>query len=234
MSAQLDQYAGIKVVGGLGSGNRGDLRDLLSRSDAVVDFTTADAAPDILFAAADAGVRPISGTTGLPDGVLPALDQRLRERGIGGVWAPNFAIGAVLMVHFARIAARFMDAAEVIELHHDRKLDAPSGTAVTTARAIRASHGSDLADPPVRTWILPGARGAAEGGVRLHSVRLPGLVAHQEVLFGAAGQLLTVRHDALSREAYVPGVALAVRAAMERVGLARGLESVLGLPAGEN
>jgi 4-hydroxy-tetrahydrodipicolinate reductase len=127
------------------------------------------------------------------------------------------------------VAAPFMDAAEVIELHHDRKVDAPSGTAVETARQIRGMRESDLPDPPVERWTLEGARGAVQGGVRVHSVRLPGLVGHQEVLFGAMGQLLTIRHDALGRDAYVPGVMLAIRHAMTQPGLVRGLDTLMGL-----
>jgi 4-hydroxy-tetrahydrodipicolinate reductase len=145
------------------------------------------------------------------------------------VWAANFAIGAVLMMHFARVAARFMDAAEVIELHHDRKVDAPSGTAVQTARDIRAAHGQDLPDPHVERWTLEGARGSVEGGVRIHSVRLPGLNAHQETLFGSLGQVLSIRHDALGRDAYIPGVRLALKHVPEHVGLTRGLDALMGL-----
>jgi len=133
------------------------------------------------------------------------------------------------MMHFARVAARFMDGAEVIELHHSGKVDAPSGTGVQTARDIRAAHGSDLPDPQVERWTLEGSRGAVEGGVRIHSVRLPGLNAHQEVLFGSLGQLLTIRHDALGREAYVPGVALAVQQVPKLIGLTRGLDALMGL-----
>ncbi len=229
MLSALGQQDGIDVVGGFDRTDGAERQRLLAATDVLVDFTTADAAPGLLLEAARAGVRPVSGTTGLAPESLDALDAALRERGIGGVSAPNFALGAVLMVHFARLAARYMDAAEIVELHHDQKLDAPSGTAVATARAIRAAHGQDLRDPPVATWILPGARGAVEGGVRVHSVRLPGLVAHQEVLFGALGQVLTIRHDAPTREAYVPGVALAVREVMHRVGLVRGLDTLMGL-----
>ena len=182
-----------------------------------------------MLSAAAKGVRPVSGTTGLPPDALDRLDAELTRHGLGGAWAPNFAVGAALMLHFARIAARFMDAAEVIEMHHDRKVDAPSGTAVSTARMIRAAHGQDLPDPPVERWALEGSRGAVDGGVRVHSVRLPGLVAHQEVLFGAAGQLLTIRHDATGRDTYVPGVVLAIKAVQEHVGLLRGLDTLMGL-----
>jgi 4-hydroxy-tetrahydrodipicolinate reductase len=227
--AGLRQQPGLELVGGFGRADAGHLPYLLGQADVLVDFTTAEAAPGILLAAIQSGVRPVSGTTGLSTESLDAVDAAAHERGIGAAWAPNFAIGAVLMIYFAQIAARYMEAGEVIEMHHDRKVDAPSGTSISTARAIRAARGDDLPDPPVQKWTLEGARGAVEGGVRIHSIRLPGLVAHQEVLFGAPGQVLTIRHDAPSREAYVPGVALAVREVMHRVGLVRGLDRLMGL-----
>ena len=231
MLAGLREDPHLDIVGGVSSRNAAELDGLLGQADALVDFTTLHAAPDILMRAARAGVRPVSGTTGLSAELLDELDQELHQRGIGGAWAPNFAIGAALMMHFARIGARYMDGAELIEMHHDQKADAPSGTAVSTARSIRAAHGSDLPDPPVQKWTLEGSRGAVEGGVRIHSVRLPGLVAHQEVLLGARGQLLTIRHDAFGRDLYVPGVLLALREVRNRVGLVRGLDTLMGLEA---
>ena len=222
--------ADLEVVGGFGSSNAlSELARLAAQADVLVDFTTGQAAPALLLAAADHGLRVVSGTTGLPPSALDELEAALRQKQLGGVWAANFATGAVLMMHFARVAARFMDAAEVIELHHDRKVDAPSGTAVQTARSIREAHGGDLPDPQVEKWTLPEARGAVDGGVRIHSVRLPGLNAHQEVLFGSRGQILSVRHDALNRDAYIPGVALAITHALKTVGLTRGLDALMGL-----
>jgi 4-hydroxy-tetrahydrodipicolinate reductase len=222
--------AGLTVIGGFGSANAAkELARFAPDADVLVDFSTAPAAPALLMAAANAGLRVVSGTTGLPATALDELDARLADRNLGGVWAANFAVGAILMMHFARVAARFMDAAEVIELHHDRKVDAPSGTAVETARQIREAHGAELPDPPVERWTREGARGAVEGGVRVHSVRLPGLNAHQEVLFGSSGQILSIRHDALNRDAYVPGVALAIEHAMRTTGLTRGLDAIMGL-----
>jgi len=220
----------LEIVGGFGSASaQSELARLAPRADVLVDFTTAQAAPALLLAAVDAGLRVVSGTTGLASSDLDDLAAALRQKQLGGVWAANFAIGAVLMMHFARTAARFMDSAEVIELHHDKKLDAPSGTAIQTARQIREAHGAELPDPPVERWTLEGSRGAVEGGVRLHSVRLPGLNAHQEVLFGSLGQVLSIRHDALGRDAYVPGVLLAIRHSMATTGLTRGLDSLMGL-----
>lgn len=230
MLAGLGQQDGIAVAGGFGSANPlSDLEMLAAGADVLVDFTTGKAAPEILQAAAKAGLHVVSGTSGLPATALDELDSALRKAGRGGVWAANFAIGGALMMHFARVAARFMDAAEVIELHHDKKVDAPSGTAVQTARDIRAARGSDLPDPQVERWTLEGSRGAVEGGVRIHSIRLPGFNAHQEVLFGSLGQVLSIRHDALGREAYLPGVALAVKEVSKHVGLVRGLDTLMGL-----
>jgi 4-hydroxy-tetrahydrodipicolinate reductase len=220
----------LDVVGGFGSANAlAELGRLAPQADVLVDFTTGAAAPDLLCAAALHGLHVVSGTSGLSADALARLDAALKECGRGGVWAANFAIGGALMMYFARVAARFMDAAEVIELHHDKKVDAPSGTAIQTARDIRAAHASELPDPPVERWTLEGSRGAVQGGVRIHSVRLPGLNAHQEVLFGAAGQILSIRHDALGREAYLPGVALAVRDVSKHVGLINGLDTLMGL-----
>jgi 4-hydroxy-tetrahydrodipicolinate reductase len=206
-----------------------ELERLAADSEVMVDFTTASAAPELLNRAVKLGLRVVSGTSGLPPSTLDELDSELQGRNIGGVWAANFAIGAVLMMHFARVAARFMDAAEVIEMHHDRKIDAPSGTAIETARQMRAVRDADLPDPQVERWTLEGARGAVEGGVRIHSVRLPGLNAHQEVLMGARGQILSLRHDALGRDAYLPGVVLAIRHVMQQPGLTRGLDTLMGL-----
>lgn len=231
MMAGLPREADITLVGGFGSRDAEHaLARLAPAADVLVDFTVGSAATDLLLDAAARGLCVVSGTSGLAADALDALDARLREHNRGGVWAANFAIGGALMMSFARTAARFMQAAEVIELHHDRKIDAPSGTAVQTARDIRAAHGQDLPDPRVERDTLPGARGAVEAGVRIHSVRLPGLNAHQEVLFGATGQILSLRHDALNREAYLPGVLLAIRQVGQHVGLVRGLDTLMGLP----
>src|SRR5207248_4465313 len=174
MTSGVGQYPDVVVAGGFGSVNAlAELSRLAPAADVLVDFTTGSAAPELLLAAAEAGLHVVSGTSGLKPKALDDLDAALRKADRGGLWAANFAIGAALMMHFARVAARFMDAAEVIELHHDKKVDAPSGTAVQHARDIRLAHGADLPDPPVERWTLDGSRGAAQGGVRIHSVRLP-------------------------------------------------------------
>jgi 4-hydroxy-tetrahydrodipicolinate reductase len=175
----------------------------LAGHDAIVDFTRPDAVAGNVLAAVEAGVPAVVGTTGLQAGELERIDAAAQERGVPVFIAPNFAIGAVLMMRFAAAAARFMPRAEIIELHHDTKLDAPSGTAKATAALVGE-------------------------GTPIHSVRLPGLVAHQEVLFGGPGQLLTIRHDTTSREAFVPGVLLAL-ARLETLppGLTVGLDALL-------
>ena len=197
--------------------------------DVVVDFSHHEWTARVAPAALAAGVRPVIGTTGLPEQLVDELARECRERGVGAVIAPNFAIGAVLMMHFARLAAPYFDVAEIIELHHDKKLDAPSGTALATARMMAASRGRPFDHPETEKQVLPGTRGGVEGGVTLHSVRLPGLVAHQEVLFGGLGQTLTIRHDSTSRESFVPGVLLAVREVMQRHELVVGLDKLMGL-----
>ncbi|MFN8559116.1 MAG: 4-hydroxy-tetrahydrodipicolinate reductase, partial [Dehalococcoidia bacterium] len=178
-----------------------------------------------------AGVSPVIGTSGLAEPFVAELAARCRAAGVGGLVAPNFAIGAVLMMHFARLASPYFDVAEIIELHHDKKVDAPSGTAVATARDMVAARGRPFDHPETEKFTLPGARGAEEGGVTLHSVRLPGLVAHQEVLFGGLGQTLTIRHDSTSRESFLPGVLLAAREVMNRQELVVGLDRLMGLRA---
>ena len=197
--------------------------------DAVVDFTNASFAPTLLDAAIAHGVRPVIGTSSIPDEVVERARAGLAERGLGGVIAPNFALGAVVLMHLAKVAAPHFDAAEVIELHHDGKVDSPSGTAVATAQLIREARGEDLAHPESLIEHVEGARGAQSGGVGLHSVRLPGLVAHQEVIFGGLGQTLTLRHDSTGRDSFMPGVLLAVRDVMGREGLVYGLDALMGL-----
>jgi 4-hydroxy-tetrahydrodipicolinate reductase len=213
---------------------RADPRAALAelRPDVVVDFTVADWTPVVARAAVEAGARPVIGTTGLDETFLDELDRLARERGLGAVVAPNFAIGAVLLIHMARLASRYFDHAEIIELHHEQKIDAPSGTALATAREMLAARGRPFERPRTEKEPLPGTRGGELEGIAIHSVRLPGLVAHQEVLFGGLGQTLTLRHDSTGRESFMPGVLLACREVMRRVGLVRGLDALIGLADG--
>jgi 4-hydroxy-tetrahydrodipicolinate reductase len=197
--------------------------------DVVVDFTNAQWTPRLVEAALAAGVRPVIGTSGVPVDTLDVLRRGCAERSIGAVVAPNFALGPVVLMHLSTIAARFFDTAEVIELHHDRKVDSPSGTALQTARLMREARGSDFVHPESQLEHIPGARGASEGGVGLHSIRLPGFVASQEVVLGGQGQWLTLRHDTSGRDCYKPGIVLAVREVMQRKELVVGLDELIGL-----
>jgi len=199
------------------------------RPDVVVDFTNAEFAPAAAHAALEAGARPVIGTTGLPDDFISELEKTCKSKGLGAVLAPNFAIGAVLLIHLSKIAARYFDYAEVIELHHEQKVDAPSGTALTTAREMLAARGRPFEQNVPQKQTLAGTRGGSLDGVGVHSVRLPGLVAHQEVIFGGRGQTLTIRHDSTGRESFIPGVLLAVREVMNRKELVRGLDKLIDI-----
>jgi len=176
-------------------------------------------------------INAVVGTTGFTDERLDTLRDQLRGHDVGIIVAANFSIGAILMMHFAEQAAAFYESVEIIELHHPNKADAPSGTAAATARKIAAARTAAKLPPPPDATVqeLPGARGADVDGIRVHGVRLRGLVAHQEVLFGAEGETLTLRHDSLDRVSFMPGVVAAVRAVGSRPGLTVGIESVLGI-----
>jgi 4-hydroxy-tetrahydrodipicolinate reductase len=199
------------------------------KPDVIIDFTNAEWTPQFALPAIERGVRVVIGTTGLSGDFVAQLERACRERGVGAVVAPNFAIGAVLMVHMAKIASRFFDYAEIIELHHDRKVDAPSGTALSTAQEMLAARGKPFERNVPHLEPLAGARAAETGGITIHSVRLPGLVAHQEVLFGGQAQTLRIRHDTTGRDSFMPGVLLATREVMQRKELVRGLEALFGL-----
>jgi 4-hydroxy-tetrahydrodipicolinate reductase len=210
--------------------------DALAQAGAeiAVDFTVADAARANLKAYAAAGIHAVVGTTGLSDADLDAAAQLFADANANAIVAANFAIGAVLLMRFSELAAPHMDGVEVIELHHNEKRDAPSGTARHTAAGMAAAREKAGVGPlpadPTTEMVLPGARGAeAAGGIRIHSVRLPGLIAHEEVIFGALGQSLSIRHDSYDRRSFMPGVLLAVRAVAERPGLTVGIESLLGI-----
>ena len=195
--------------------------------EVVVDFTHRDAARGNLAWAAEAGVHAVVGTSGLGDDDLGRLRAEFRKSNC--IVVPNFAIGAVLMMRFAELAAPWFETAEVIELHHDRKLDAPSGTAMRTVERMAAAS-DDWAEDPTRTLTLPGARGATgPADIHVHSVRLRGLVAHQEVLLGTEGETLSIRHDSYDRASFMPGVLLAAKRVAELPGLTVGLDSLLGL-----
>ncbi len=197
----------------------------------VVDFTTPDVVMDNLHWCIDQGINAVVGTSGFTEQRLDRVRTWLSHKpDVGVLIAPNFGIGAVLMMQFAEKAARYFESVEIIEQHHPRKLDAPSGTAMHTARLVAAARADAglPAMPDATKEELAGARGADIDGVRVHSVRAAGLVAHQEVLFGTAGETLTIRHDSLDRASFMPGVLLAVRSVLNRPGLTIGLDSLLG------
>jgi 4-hydroxy-tetrahydrodipicolinate reductase len=201
-----------------------------SQTEVVIDFTHPDVVMDNLKFLIDNGIHAVVGTTGFTDERLSHVKAWLTDKpGVAVLIAPNFAIGAVLSMHFAKQAARFFESAEVIELHHPYKADAPSGTAVRTARLIAEARKGLPPNPDATSTGLEGARGADVDGIPVHSVRLAGLVAHQEVLFGTQGETLTIRHDSLDRTSFVPGVLLAVRTVGEHPGLTVGLEPLLDL-----
>ncbi len=207
----------------------GDPLELVDDCDVVVDFTAPDVVMDTLRHCVPAGVHVVVGTSGFDAARLSQVEQWLSAHPTVGVLvAPNFSIGAVLMMRFAAMAAPYFESVEVIEMHHPDKVDAPSGTAVRTAEMIAAAREGRRSPDATRT-SLAGARGASVEDVAVHSVRLRGLVAHQEVLLGAAGESLTIRHDSVDRASFMPGVLLGIREVAEYPGLTVGLDEFLGL-----
>jgi len=194
----------------------------------LVDFTNLKATMPAVRAAVERGVNLVVGTTGLTADEVSEIDHLTQAHQVGAVVAPNFALGAVLMIHLAKVAAKYLDYAEIIELHHHLKADAPSGTALSTAKAMAAARGKPFSHPQEQGKSSD-SRGEQVEGIAIHSVRLPGLLAHQEVLLGGPGQTLSIRHDTVSRECYMPGVILAIKEVVNRKGLIYGLDTLLGL-----
>ncbi len=197
-----------------------------NRTQVVVDFTTASAGFANAKIIIEAGARPVIGTSGFREEQVRELQVLAKARETGGVIAPNFAIGAVLMMKFAQEAAKYLPHVEVIELHHDGKADSPSGTAVRTVELINQVRQKQVSTVK-ESFVISGARGAELGGVHIHSVRLPGLVAHQQVIFGGAAQTLTIQHDSLHRKSFMPGVVLACKKVVTVTELFYGLENLL-------
>ena len=208
----------------------GDPLGLVDGCDVVVDFTAPDVVMGTLEHCIPRGVHVVVGTSGFDSERLRIVAELLGDHpAVGVLVAPNFSIGAVLMMRFATVAAPFFESVEVVELHHPDKVDAPSGTAVRTAELIAEARGG-RPSPDATNSALDGARGATVGDVRVHSVRLRGLIAHQEVLLGGVGETLTIRHDRLDRASFMPGVVLGVREVGGHPGLTVGLDAFLGLP----
>ncbi len=198
-----------------------------TKPDVIVDFSVAQASLTAVRTAAAHKVHMVIGTTGMTRENMEEVRRLADSSGVGIVMAPNFALGAVLMMHLAKLAAKYFDYAEIIELHHHQKLDAPSGTALLTARQMVQARGKPFLRPAEKEKFA--SRGDNVEGITIHSVRLPGLMAHQEVLLGTSGQTLSIRHDTINRECYMPGVLIAVREVVKRKGLTYGLDALLGL-----
>lgn len=207
-----------------------DLAELVSNKvQVVVDFTTPDAVMANLEFLAKNNIHAVVGTTGFDTARLEKVTQLFKESKANIIIAPNFGLAAVLMMQFAQLAAPYFESAEIVELHHPRKADAPSGTAKRTAELIAQARTGLSPMPDASTDVVAGARGANISGIPVHSIRLQGLVAHQEVLFGGPGESLSIRHDSYDRESFMPGVLLAIRKVGSIPGLTFGLEGLLGL-----
>ena len=222
----IDPHASVKELAGVPVFH--DKEGVLSLdADVWIDFTIPKVAYEHTRFALEHGLAPVVGTTGFTAVEITELVELSRKKGLGGLIAPNFAIGAVLLMQFAAQAAKYFPYVEIIELHHDKKKDAPSGTAVKTAELISQVRQPQEQGAPDEEESLPGARGANYQGMHIHSVRLPGLVAHQEVIFGSQGEGLTLRHDSYDRVSFMTGVNLGVKEVVKRHELVYGLEHLL-------
>ena len=205
------------------------LEDVVSDAQVVVDFSNAEGAMTAMRVAAAHKVNVVIGSTGLTDANLQEAESLANEHRVGIIVAPNFAMGAVLMIHLARIASRFFDYADLTEVHHEAKIDAPSGTALAIAKAAVEGKGGSFIAPKAEKETLAGTRGGDFDGVIIHSGRMPGRVAHHELVFGTLGQTLTIRHDSINRESFMPGVLMAIREAVKSPGLTLGIDKIMGL-----
>ncbi len=207
-----------------------DLDSILTtcQPDVLVDFTIATVVMPTVRIAVKQGVNLVIGTSGLTTNDISEIERLASAHQVGAVVAPNFALGAVLMMHLAKIAAKYLDYAEIIELHHNLKADAPSGTALATAKVMAAARGKPF-NRPVEPKEGTNSRGEQVEGVTIHSVRLLGLLAHQEVILGGLGQTLSIRHDTISRECFIPGIMIAIKGVTQHKGLIYGLDTLLGL-----
>lgn len=203
--------------------------DVLQDADVVVDFSSAEGAASVIRAAAPRNVNVVIGSTGITDAIYQEADAAAAEHGVGIIIAPNFALGAVLMIALAKQAARFFDYADLTEMHHEAKIDSPSGTALAIANAAIEGKAGGFVAPQSEKELIDGARGATHQGISVHSARMPGRVAHHELVFGALGQTLTIRHDSVNRESFMPGVVMAINEVVKRKGLTVGLDKIMGL-----
>ena len=206
-----------------------DLGQVIDNAQVVVDFTNAEGALSAIRTAAPLGVNVVIGSTGIPENSVQEADALAREHQVGIMIAPNFALGAVLMNHLVQQAARYFDYADLTEAHHEAKIDAPSGTALAIASAALQGKGSPFTAPKAQKELVSGTRGGISEGVSIHSARMPGRMAHHEMVFGTLGQTLTIRHDSINRESFMPGVMMAIREVVKGSGLIIGLDKVMGL-----
>ena len=205
------------------------LSNMLGDADVVIDVTNAEGALAAIRSAPPEGVGVVVGSSGITESTLIEAGELATRHGVGIVVVPNFAIGGVVMTHLARVAARFFDYADLVETHHKEKIDAPSGTAMSIAEAVVEGKGGPMTAPAPGKETIPGTRGGQLDGVTIHSARLPGRVAHHELVFGGPGQTLTIRHESIDRSGFMPGVIATIRAAASGPGLTVGLEEILGL-----
>jgi 4-hydroxy-tetrahydrodipicolinate reductase len=224
-----DDAGEVIGIGKLGITINSDLAKVIAttKANVLIDFTRPETVMGNMRTAIINGVYPVAGTTGFSSGDLEEIRALCAKHDVGAIIAPNFAIGAILMMKMAVEAAKYLPHVEIIEFHHDQKLDAPSGTALRTAELIKDVRSGRKQGHPDEFEKITGARGGDYDGMRIHSVRLPGYVAHQEVIFGGLGQTLVIRHDSISRESFMPGVVLAAKKAPYLKGLTFGLENLL-------
>ena len=226
-SAQSGPYALPDGSGTIPLSNA--LEDVIDDADVVVDFTCAEGAMAAMRTAAALKVNMVTGSTGLAEADHFEAQTLSQDHQVGIIIAPNFALGAVLMIHLAKIASRFFDYADLTEMHHEAKIDAPSGTALAIARSAVEGKGSGFRAPRAEKETLPGTRGGTHEGVTIHSARMPGRMAHHDLVFGTLGQTLAIRHDSINRESFMPGVVMAIREVVKSPGLTVGLDKIMGL-----
>ena len=205
------------------------LKDVIDDADVVVDFTNAEGAMDAIRTASALGTAVVVGSTGLSGDDIDEARDLADRHGVGVFIAPNFTFGVAVMVHLVKAAAPFFDYADLTEMHHEAKIDAPSGTALAIAQAAADGRSGPFTSNVPDKQTLEGTRGGVHGGMNVHSARMPGRMAHHEIVFGALGQTLTIRHDSINRESFMPGVIMAIRHVVKGPGLTVGLENILGL-----
>lgn len=223
----IENHSELELAGALGRQDNLALEIKNRRPDVVIDLTNAESVLANTQTIINAGVRPVIGTTGLLKDQISKLQQQCAKIKLGGIIAPNFSLGAMLMIKYAQEIAKYFPDVEIIEMHHNGKLDSPSGTSIRTAEMIAENRKTIPAPLKNTRETVPGARGANYLNIPIHSVRLPGLVAHQQIIFGGLGETLTIRHDSIDRQCFMPGIVLACKKVMELNQLIYGLENVL-------